>query len=229
MHTQRGHPRSIFKHRVAAIRRFIRASSWVGFAALVFSVSDVKGQATDGSATAAAAGGVLGLASGATLGLTGSLVPCSKTYFGAACVRWSAAAGGAIGLASGVLIGTADQNRIERAATTAGIGAVAGLAAGLAISQFAQRFGWMDVATVGLLGAAIGATPRGAAIGVAAGGAVGLVLWQAIPGFHLPDAAGAAVAGMTLGSLVQWVWSAADAHHDPGNGTQLIVPLTIRF
>jgi hypothetical protein len=144
-------------------------------------------------------------------------------------VRWSAAAGGAIGLASGVLIGTADSDRINRAAATAGIGAVVGVATGLAVSRFAQRFGWADVATVGLLGGAIGAMPRGAAVGIVAGGAAGVVLWQTIPGFHLPDVVGTAVAGIAVGSLVQWVWTAADAHSASGNGPLLLLPVTIRF
>jgi hypothetical protein len=197
-------------------------------AALLLFCSDSNGQ-TSGSATAAVAGGALGLASGATLGLTGSLVPCTQTYAGASCVRWSTAVGGVIGVASGVLIGAADSDRIERAATTAGIGAVAGIAAGFAASRFVQRFGWADVATIGLLGGAVGAMPRGAGIGVLVGGTAGVVLWQTIPGVHLPDAVGFAVAGLALGSLTQWVWSAAETRREPGTGAQLLVPLTIRF
>lgn len=222
-------PRTNFKLKQSAEGPPARHHLWVVVVALLLVCSDSNGQTNGGSTQTAVAGGALGLASGATLGLTGSLVPCTQTYAGATCVRWATAVGGAIGLASGMAIGAADSDRIERAGTTAGIGAAVGVAAGLAASRFAQRFGWADVATIGLLGGAVGAMPRGAGIGVLVGGAAGVVLWQFIPGVHLPDAVGFAVAGLALGSLTQWVWSAADARREPGTGTQLLVPLTIRF
>jgi hypothetical protein len=71
--------------------------------------------------------------------------------------------------------------------------------------------------------------PKGAAIGLVSGGAVGAVLWWVVPGFQMPDAIGAALAGLTLGSLTQWLLSAANAQRTESNGPQLIVPLTIRF
>ncbi len=188
-----------------------------------------RGQEADGTPLAAVAGAALGLGSGAILGTVGSMIPCTQTYIGAACVRWSAAVSGMVGLASGALIGAADQERIGDAATSAGIGVLVGVAAGLAITSVAQRIGWRDVATVGLMGGAIGAAPEGAAIGLGVGTVVGVVLWQAVPDFAFPDALGVAAAGLALGALGDWVWSAIDAQSNTDVTMQFVFPLRVGF
>ncbi len=181
-------------------------------AALVFAAPRAApAQESDGSAGAAAAGGALGLYAGATLANVGSIIPCTQTYAGPTCVRWSSVTGGALGLAGGLALGAADSERVEDTAVRAGIGFLAGSAAGLVVKSAAQRVGWADVATLGLIGGAIGSAPRGAAIGLAAGGAVGLILYGTVDGFELPDLLGAALAGLAIGGITQWVAEGIDA------------------
>lgn len=187
------------------------------------------GQETKSSPAVAVAGGALGLYSGAMLGTVGSIVPCSQTYSGARCVRWSAAVSGTIGLAGGLLVGAADQDRIATAGKSAGIGFLVGSAVGLGLKPFAQRFGWQDVAAVGLLGGAIGASPKGAGIGLGVGAAVAAVLSLSLSDFTFPDVLGTALAGLTIGSLSGWVVDGIDAHTDSDSALHLAFPLTVRF
>ena len=79
-----------------------------------------SGQESGGSTAAAVAGGALGLASGATLGAVGSMIPCSQTGPGPSCVRWSAIGGGVIAASGGALLGAGDSNRLGDAALGAG-------------------------------------------------------------------------------------------------------------
>jgi hypothetical protein len=183
----------------------------------------------DGSAPAAVAGGALGLFSGAMLGVAGSVSPCTQTWDGAACIRWHALGGGALGLVGGALAGGTNPDRIGGAALSAGIGFVAGGAAGLVLKPIAQRFGWHDVFTVGLLGAAVGASPRGAALGLGAGAVAGAIVWRLTPGGTFPDALAAALAGMALGGVSGWLVHGF-ARDTPDDGPPVLVPLgSIRF
>jgi len=186
-------------------------------------------QEASGSGWAAVAGGVLGLYSGATLASFGSLVPCTQSYPGPKCVGWSAAAGGAIAATGGLLLGGADAERLGDVALGTGIGFLAGGVVGLVLRSQAQRFGWADVGTVGLLGGAIGSAPLGAAAGFGAGGVVGIILWLTVDGFDSPDALGAAAAGLALGGLTQWLVRGIDSQ---GSGTpvlQVTLPVGLGF
>jgi hypothetical protein len=199
---------------------------------VVCSATSMDGQGieetgAEGSPAAALAGASLGLLSGAMLGTTGSIVPCTQTYSGPRCVRWSAAIGGTVGLTSGLLVGAADEDDILGRLGSAGIGAAVGVAGALAVRPIIQRFGWKDVATVGLLGASIGASPKGAAIGFGSGALIGVVLWQAAPGFEVPDAFGAALGGLALGAVTDWVVRAIDAQSS--GEAAFVVPLRVGF
>ncbi len=186
-------------------------------------------QESGGSGWSTLVGGALGLYAGATLASFGSLVPCTQSYPGPKCVGWSAAAGGAIAATGGLLLGGADAERLGDVALGTGIGFVAGGAVGLILRSQAQRFGWADVGTVGLLGGAIGSAPLGSAVGFGAGGVVGIILWLTVDGFESPDALGAAAAGLALGGLTQWLVRGIDSQ---GTGTpvlQVTVPLALEF
>ncbi len=186
-------------------------------------------KATEGSALAATAGGALGLYAGATLAAVGSLIPCTQTYPGPSCVRWSAVAGGAIGLGGGVLLGAADAERLGDAAIGAGIGFAAGSVAGLLIRSKAERLGWGDVATIGLFGGAVGSAPIGSAIGLLGGGAVGLILWSTVDGLGPPEALGMAVAGLALGGMTEWLVRGIDAQSGGSPQLQVTLPVRVGF
>lgn len=163
------------------------------------------------SAGSAVAGAVAGAFSGAVLGAAGSIVPCSQTYAGPYCVRASAAMSGAIAMTSGLVIGSSDRDQINDRLAGSAIGFVIGGGAALALSPFIQRFEPQDALAVGMLGGAIGASPRGAVIGLGAGAAIGFILWRALPDFEAPNALGAALAGLALGGLADWTASAINA------------------
>ena len=185
-------------------------------------------QESGGSTAAAVAGGALGLASGATLGAVGSLIPCSQTGPGPTCVRWSAIGGGVIAATGGALLGAGDSNQLGDAALGAGIGLVAGAIGGMLIKLKAERFGWQDVAAVGLLGGSIGSAPAGSAIGFLGGSALGLAAWALFDSFKSPDLFGAAIAGLAIGGIAEWLVRGIDAQSgDPEY--QFSVPLQVGF
>jgi len=182
-----------------------------------------------GSTAAAVAGGALGLASGATLGAVGSMIPCSQTGPGPTCVRWSAIGGGVIASTGGTLLGAGDSNRLGDAALGAGIGFVAGAIGGMLLKSKAERFGWQDVAAVGLFGGAIGSAPRGSAIGLLGGSALGLVTWALVDDFKGPDLLGAALAGLAIGGIAEWLVRGIDSQSGGDPGYQFSVPLQVGF
>jgi len=181
-----------------------------------------------GSAAAAVAGGALGLASGASLAFVGSLVPCTQTRPGPTCVRWSAIGGGALGLTGGALLGAADSEQLEDVAVGAGIGFLAGAAAGLVLKSAAERFGWLDVAAVGLFGGAVGAAPVGSAVGLLGGSALGLAAWSLWDSFETPDLIGAAAAGLAIGGIAEWLARGIDASGDAAP-VSVSFPVTVGF
>jgi hypothetical protein len=188
-----------------------------------------EAQEYGGSTAAAVAGGALGLASGATLGAVGSIIPCSQTGPGPTCVRWSAIGGGAIGVTGGALLGAGDSDRLADAAVGAGIGFVAGAIGGILLKSKAERFGWQDVAAVGLFGGAIGSAPIGSAIGMLSGSAVGLAAWALLDDFKGPDLLGVTVAGLAIGGIAEWLVRGIDAQSGSDRQVQLYVPLRVGF
>ena len=175
----------------------------------------------------AVGGGALGLYSGAMLGTVGTLIPCAQSSMGAPCLWIGSSLGATVGMVSGAALGAADPERLGDLAASAGIGVAVGVAAGLALVPIAQRFGWKDVATLGLLGGAVGASPAGAGIGLAAGGAGGLVLhWLAPESVRLPEVLALAAGGMAVGALAGWV---VEAHRSPGDGVAALVVWQVPF
>ncbi len=205
-----------------------RTALRLGLALLSLAVPvPASAQDAAGSASATVAGGALGLAAGATLAAVGSIVPCSQSYAGPTCVRWSAAGGGAVGLAGGAMLGSGDSGRLSDAAVGTGIGFIAGAAVGLVLKSAGERFGWQDVATVGLFGGAIGSAPLGSAVGFLGGSAAGLVLWALVDDFRSPDLFGAAIAGLALGGLAEWLVRGIDARSGGGPEMRFSVPLRV--
>jgi hypothetical protein len=188
-------------------------------------------QESNGSTGAAIAGAALGAYSGAMVATVGAIVPCTQTYWGDKCVRWSAVGGGLIGVVSGAVIGANDSDHIERSARGAAIGFGVGFVAGAVLKPIAQRVGWQDVAAVGLMGGAMGAAPKGAVIGLGVGAAVGFTLMQTVEGFNMPDFVGAAVGGAAIGVLTDWIVSAIQTGgSDAATPTpQLTIPFSVSF
>ena len=183
-----------------------------------------------GSTLARVGGGLLGFYSTSLLGSIGAMIPCNQTYIGVRCVQLAGVTTGVAGLVSGFSLGAADSDKVGSAAIGSVIGFAAGSIAGLVIKSQAPLFGWPDVATLGFVGGAWGASWLGATVGLAAGSAVGVLLWQAIPSFDLPNAAGVGLMGMALGGVGSWIAGAIDAHRDDGGAPiTLTLPLAVRF
>lgn len=177
----------------------------------VLVASPLTAQAVGGSAASAWAGGALGLTAGGLLGGVGGILPCTETTWGSRCVAATAVVVGAVGATSGAVLGAADSETLTDRAVSSGVGTAVGVAVALAGRPFFPRVGWPDVATVGLLGGAVASQPRGAAIGAGAGALAGLLLWPTLPGFEMPDAVAAVLAGVVIGVTTGWVRDAVDA------------------
>lgn len=207
-------------------RRWARVVAALCSVGLVVAYATPARAQTSGSTWAAIGGGALGLYSGAVLGSMGSWLPCNRTYQSMTCVRTSTVAAGVLGAASGVVIGAVDSETLGDAALGAGIGFAAGAAAGVIMKPFLQRFGWDDVAAVGLMGGAIGASPVGAVIGLGAGTVIGVALWQLVPSIELSDALAFSVGGMALGGLTGWVYRALDVESSqPAPAAHAAIPI----
>ena len=127
------------------------------------------------------------------------------------------------------MIGASDSERLGEVAVGAGIGFVAGAAAGLVLKSAAERFGWEDVAMVGVFGGAIGSAPLGSAIGLAGGSALGLMAWGLWDSFRIPDLIGAAAIGMAIGGLAEWLVTGINASSGPAAGLQVSFPMSVGF
>jgi len=211
-----------------------RRMGWIGIACALTLVHastpiTIAAQESGGSTAAAVAGGALGLASGATLGAVGSIIPCSQTGPGPTCVRWSAIGGGVVAATGGAMLGAVDSDQLGDAAVGAGIGFLAGAIGGMLIKSQAERFGWQDVAAVGLFGGAIGSAPRGSVIGLLGGSAVGLVTWALLDDFKGPDLLGAALAGLAIGGIAEWLIRGIDAQSEDDSEILFTVPLQVGF
>jgi hypothetical protein len=192
-------------------------------------VQPALAQEKQGSDAAAAAGGALGLYSGAVLGNLGGLIPCSQTYAGATCVWATSAAGGVAGLAGGIAMGSGDEDAVTDAARGALYGLAIGAVGGVVLKETVERFGWSDVATTGLVGAAIGASAKGALIGLGVGSAVGLLLYWTLPSFDLPNAVGFAMMGMAVGGISSWVVRGVEAGQEDPPMQPASISINLRF
>lgn len=185
----------------------------------------------DGSTWAAVGGAALGAYSGTVLGAVGSMIPCTRTYAGPACVRPAALGGGFVGAFSGAALGIVDAPGVEDALVAGGIGAAVGGATLLAVQPFLERWSWGDVAAGAVIGGAVSSAGPGAYIGFGVGAAVGIATWQLIPSVDLPDAAAAALLGLAAGGIGGWVWRAIDATesgHGSGSAQPAVLGFTVR-
>ncbi len=173
-------------------------------------------------------GAALGAASGAMLGVTASLIPCTKTLSQLTCARAATLSAGLIGLSSGTLVGAWDSGRVGSAAKGAAIGFGAGAAVGFVLKKVVRQYGWLDVLSTGAIGMAFGAQPEGAALGLGAGMFVGSVLWLVVPSYGLPDLAAAGFIGMAAGGLAAWIVDAVEANTEAG-GSGVTIPFSIRI
>ena len=186
--------------------------------------------AQQGEAWAVAAGGGLGFLSGSLSAEVAAIGPCNQTRWGVGCVQLSAGAGGTIGLAAGAAAGFQDAETIEHAALGAAIGFAVGTVGGVIVKPVAERFGWHDVATLGVVGASVGAAFPGSLIGLGAGGVAGLLAWQLVPRFERTNVVSAALVGLAVGSLTQWiVRTSATSTDDAVTHAALPFGMTISF
>jgi hypothetical protein len=210
------------------LRRLNRVAA-LGIVLLHFPTVSLRAQEAEGADWARFVGGALGLYSGAILGTAGGLLPCSQTAAGPRCVRLTAFAGGSIGLVGGVYLGDASADDVETALKGAGYGLLIGSATGVLLKELVYTYDWLDVATVGAIGTAVGASARGVAIGLAAGGLVGTVLWFVLPSFDPADAVGLGIAGMAIGGVADWVFRGVEARESETASAWFVLPVTIRF
>ncbi len=217
---------------------FFRAAGSIG-AIWLFALScgsaGLRGQettdSTEGSTWAAVGGAALGAYSGTVLGAVGSLMPCTRTYEGPACVRPAAIGGGIIGGLSGATLGAVDASLVGNAFVAGVIGASVGGAALLAVQPFLERWSWGDVAAGAVIGGAVAASGPGAAIGFGAGAIVGVATWQLFPGVKLPDAVAVTLFGLAAGGIGGWVWRAIDAkenQHGSSDAQPAVLGFSIR-
>lgn len=174
------------------------------------------GQNADGSTAGAVGGAVLGAASGSMLGLIGGLEGCNRTHRPSRCSRITTAAGAAIGLTAGAAIGWDNTSGLDDRLENAAWGAAAGVVLGTALRRFVRHYEWSDVASVTVLGAAIGASAKGSGLGFAAGSAIGLLLWQLDPSVGPGGAVAWGLAGLAVGGLASWVVEAVRGVSEPG-------------
>ncbi len=194
-------------------------------AALVVGPPALSAQ-TDTDVAAAFGGAALGAHSGAAFGLLGALLPCNRTLQGARCARIATFVGGLAGSASGAVLAYRSREALEDRLGGAAWGSVAGAAAGYALKLGIREYGWRDVGAVAAAGAAFGASPVGAGIGFGVGAVVGTVLWVAVPDAGAPAATTAALVGMAIGGLADWVYRAAESGRESAS---FVIPFQIRF
>jgi hypothetical protein len=186
--------------------------------------------AQQGEAWAVAAGGGLGFLSGSLSAELAAIGPCNQTRWGVGCVQLSAGAGGTIGLAAGAAAGFQDAEMIEHAGLGAAIGFGVGAVGGVIVKPVAERFGWHDVATLGVVGASVGAAFPGSLIGLGAGGVAGLLAWQLVPRFERTNVVSAALVGLAVGGITQWIVRAGTTStDDAGVHDAIPIGLTLPF
>lgn len=175
------------------------------------SASMVAGQESDETALVTLGGAALGLYSGTTFGLVGSLLPCDRTVLGAGCSRTGAIVGGALGLISGGVIGAHDTDEVRDRARGAVYGLLIGGLVGGVLQNEVRQYAWNDALLVAAYGAAVGAAPMGALIGTGVGAAVGGLAWSLSPRGGFQDLIMFSLIGATAGGLYDWVHGAVDA------------------
>lgn len=179
--------------------------------ALLAAVTPWHGSAqyVDGSTGHTLAGAALGVYSGATFGLLGSMFPCNRAGDGRRCVVSAASVGGALGIAMGGMIGSQNTEALGSRFRAAGLGVGVGGVAGVVVSQWVHQYGWQDAAALAVVGGAIGAAPYGAMLGLGAGVVAGVVVWGLVPDAGVQDWVVVSLVGLAVGGMVDWADGAA--------------------
>ena len=170
-----------------------------------------SGQSSDGGTASAAGGALLGLYSGAGMGLVGSLMPCNRTLAGSSCAATGAVLGGAFGLVMGGVIGAENHAAITERTEDAAVGAAIGAGIGVILKYAVRHYEWADAAALAAVGGAFGAASEGVAWGAAAGATAGLVSWLARSEAGVPDVFMFLLAGAAVGSFYDWANGASAA------------------
>jgi hypothetical protein len=193
-------------------------------AAVLIVPSSLRGQ-DDGTGWTILAGAALGAYSGGILGTVGGVMPCGYALNPSSCsVTWTLVGAGIAGV-SGGRIGNLSQERLGDLATSAAIGFGVGAAVGAVLAPFIHHYAWEDALAMGMIGGAVGASPKGAAIGMAAGLAGGVLLWWAIPTATSQDALQTALLGLAVGGISGWMAEALQGSADGG----VVLPMSVAF
>jgi hypothetical protein len=107
----------------------------------------------------------------------------------------------------------------------AGYGALIGGIVGFGLSQGVRQYHLADVGAFTAVGAAFGASPKGAGIGLGVGAFLGSLSWMVYPKITVGDAVAISLAGLAAGGLAGWVLG---AEKEPTDFPPLI-PFQIRF
>jgi hypothetical protein len=180
---------------------------------------------SDGNEWTIVAGAALGAYSGGILGTVGGVMPCGYALNPSSCSLTWTLVGAGIGGVSGGHIGSVSRERMGDLATSAAIGFGVGTAVGVVLAPFVHHYTWQDALAIGMIGGAIGASPKGAAIGLAAGLAGGVLLWRVIPTATSEDALQTALLGLAVGGISGWM---AEALQVGGNGA-VVFPMSVAF
>lgn len=172
-----------------------------------------------------AGGALLGAYSGATTALIGGALPCNRVILGSTCATIAGGLSGLAGLSFGAVIGDRNPMQISERFDGALIGVLVGAGVGVGLRRGVRQYGWRDVAVVAFAGGAIGAAPVGAAIGASVGAAVGGFVWAAFPRAGLQDFSLFTLAGVAVGSLVDWAYGAA--HSEDATTTRPTLSLSV--
>lgn len=161
-------------------------------------------QASVDGPTSPARGALLGMYSGAGMGLVGSLMPCNRTLMGGSCAAAGATVGGVLGLVTGAMIGADDRGAIADRAEDALVGVAIGAVVGVGLRHFVRQYEWADAAALAAVGGAFGAAAGGVGRGSAVGAATGLVLWLARSDVGPPDVLMLVLGGAAVGGILDW-------------------------
>ena len=180
---------------------------------------------SDGDGWTILAGAALGAYSGGVLGTVGGVLPCGYALNPSNCsLTWTLVGAGIAGV-SGGYIGSVSREQVGNLATSAAIGFGVGTAVGVVLTPLVHHYTWRDALAIGMIGGAVGASPKGAAIGLVAGLAGGVLLWRAIPTATSQDALQTALLGLAVGGIFGWM---AEALQVSGGGT-VVLPINVAF
>jgi hypothetical protein len=167
-------------------------------------------------------GAALGLFSGSVLGTVGGVMPCGYALNPSMCSTTFALSGAVLAAAAGAHIGNVDRSQLGDIAKTAAIGAGVGVILGAAIKPFMkQYYGFEDILAIGMVGAAVGASPKGSAIGFGLGLAAGSFLWLTVEQATTQDVLQTALLGLAVGGISGWASNALQA--------ELVLPMSLAF